>query len=216
MQKQQTKLKQTEIGEIPEDWEVKKLGEIFRITAGQSKSKYIQDVGKYFITDMGSVSTSGKLIVTKQTNFEGDVLNFGDLVMPKDDIGGGNIIGRVGFIDKENKYILGDHVYRLKLINTNSDNLFMSFLINSFPVNRSLRKKVSGSAQLGLGRKSVEEQELKFPSKKEEQSLIASVLSDTDVLIESIDKLIVKKRNIKQGAMQELLTGKRRLPGFNG
>ena len=49
-----------------------------------------------------------------------------------------------------------------------------------------------------------------------EQRHIAAALSDTDALIVALEKLIAKKRNIKQGAMQELLTGKRRLPGFSG
>jgi len=50
----------------------------------------------------------------------------------------------------------------------------------------------------------------------DEQKSIADALSDADALIESLDQLIAKKRQIKQGAMQELLTGKRRLPGFGG
>lgn len=49
-----------------------------------------------------------------------------------------------------------------------------------------------------------------------EQLAIASALSDADALIESLEQLIEKKRQIKQGVMQELLTGKRRLPGFSG
>ena len=49
-----------------------------------------------------------------------------------------------------------------------------------------------------------------------EQRAIAEALSDTDALIESLDQLIAKKRDLKQGAMQELLTGKKRLPGFSG
>ena len=49
-----------------------------------------------------------------------------------------------------------------------------------------------------------------------EQCAIAAALSDTDAYIAALEKLIAKKRNIKQGAMQELLTGKRRLPGFSG
>ena len=55
-----------------------------------------------------------------------------------------------------------------------------------------------------------------FPISIQEQEYIANTLSDIDLLIEQLDKLIVKKKNIKQGAMQELLTGKRRLPGFKG
>jgi len=54
-----------------------------------------------------------------------------------------------------------------------------------------------------------------LPSRTEQQA-IAEVLSDADALIESLEQLIAKKRHIKQGAMQELLTGKKRLPGFGG
>ena len=49
-----------------------------------------------------------------------------------------------------------------------------------------------------------------------EQQSIATALSDIDALIASLDKLIAKKRDIKQATMQQLLTGKTRLPGFNG
>ena len=55
-----------------------------------------------------------------------------------------------------------------------------------------------------------------FPPTKAEQEAIAEALSDADALIESLEQLVAKKRQIKQGAMQELLTGKKRLPGFSG
>ena len=55
-----------------------------------------------------------------------------------------------------------------------------------------------------------------LPPTKSEQTAIATALSDTDALIENLEKLIAKKRNIKQGVMQELLTGKKRLAGFKG
>lgn len=57
--------------------------------------------------------------------------------------------------------------------------------------------------------------ELPVPPKPE-QKAIAEALSDIDTLIVNLEKLIIKKKAIKQGAMQELLTGKRRLPGFDG
>ena len=53
-----------------------------------------------------------------------------------------------------------------------------------------------------------------FPPTKAEQEAIAEALSDADALIESLEQLLAKKRQLKQGAMQELLTGKKRLPGF--
>jgi Restriction endonuclease S subunits len=55
-----------------------------------------------------------------------------------------------------------------------------------------------------------------YPSSIEEQQAIATALSDVDILIESLDRLITKEHDIKLAAMQELLTGKRRLPGFGG
>ena len=55
-----------------------------------------------------------------------------------------------------------------------------------------------------------------LPPTKAEQEAIAEALSDADALIESLEQLLAKKRQLKQGAMQELLTGKKRLPGFSG
>ena len=55
-----------------------------------------------------------------------------------------------------------------------------------------------------------------LPPTKAEQEAIAEALSDADALIESLEQLLAKKRHLKQGAMQELLTGKKRLPGFRG
>lgn len=54
-----------------------------------------------------------------------------------------------------------------------------------------------------------------WPSSAEERRLIGSVLVEADAMIDSLEQLLTKKRQIKQGAMQELLTGKRRLPGFD-
>lgn len=70
-------------------------------------------------------------------------------------------------------------------------------------------------AQPVISCKDLSRLKLPYPS-LQEQEAIATALSDVDALIESLEQLIVKKRNIKQGAMQELLTGKRRLPGFSG
>jgi len=152
------------------EWDVRKLGEIFSLTATYSKSNFIDSGGNYLIMDMGSVSSVGQMIASKRTFLSVDPLRIGDLVMPKDDIGGGNIIGKVAYIDQDNKYVLGDHVYKLTAINSKTDTLFFSYLINSNIINSELKKKVSGTAQLGLGRKSVEEQDVKIPKDKEEQN----------------------------------------------
>jgi type I restriction enzyme, S subunit len=72
------------------------------------------------------------------------------------------------------------------------------------------------SGQTGVDLKELRAYPLPLPPTKAEQEAIAGALSDADGLIESLEQLIAKKRHLKHGAMQELLTGKKRLPGFNG
>ncbi len=189
------------------DWQVVKLGDICNITTGTSKSQYIGD-GENYIIDMGSISKDGKLIATKKTNYSNDFLACGDLVMPKDDIGGGQIIGKVAFINSNHKYILGDHVFRLTV--KNDDSLFLSFLINNFSFNKEIKRKVTGSAQLGLSKKSVESEKLKLPHLKEQQK-IAEVLSNADKEIELLNKELNEIKQQKKSLMQKLLTGKVRV-----
>ena len=123
-------------------WETKRLGEIISIHTGSSKSRYIQQGGRYIIVDMGSVSTNGQLIISKHTDYAADFLKEGDLVMPKDDIGGEKIIGKVAYIDANDQYVLGDHVYALRLKEDSPK--FFSYLINRHETNSSLKSKVGG------------------------------------------------------------------------
>lgn len=74
----------------------------------------------------------------------------------------------------------------------------------------------TGSGVPTLNRNDVHDFVVSLPSAKHEQKAIATALSDVDALISSQDQLIVKKRDIKQATMQQLLTGKQRLPGFSG
>jgi type I restriction enzyme S subunit len=199
---------QTRLPAFHGEWKVKTLGEVFLITVGTSKSSSIVKNGDHWIVDMGSVSVRGELVVSKQTNLSSDFLCVGDLVMPKDDIGGGGIIGRVGYIDADEKYVLGDHVYCLRA--TEGDPRFLAYIINSQAVNHALRKKVIGSAQLGLGRRSVTDQEIPFPD-VDEQAAIAAAFSDMDAEIDALEARRAKTLDLKQAMMQELLTGRTRL-----
>lgn len=92
-----------------------------------------------------------------------------------------------------------------------TDIKFMSYVLYDM----NLNQYSESSAQPGLSVKKLLELEYPIPQNKEEQTAIAEALSDIDSLISSLQKLIEKKNAIKQGAMQELLTGKKRLPGFD-
>ena len=93
-----------------------------------------------------------------------------------------------------------------------TDIKFMSYVLYDM----NLNQYSESSAQPGLSVKKLLELEYPIPQNKEEQTAIAEALSDIDSLISSLQKLIEKKNAIKQGTMQELLTGKKRLPGFSG
>ena len=193
-----------------DDWEHEMLGNMVNISSAGSKSQYIEESGRYLIVDMGAVSNEARIIAKKQTNYTHDFLSCGDIVMPKDDIGGGNIIGKTVVIDGDNKYILGDHVFKLRIKNT-YEAKFISNLINSFVVNKYMRRMATGSAQLGLAKRDVEKCVLWLPVGPAEQKAIADVLSKADSEIDLLNQRLDVLKEQKRGLMQKLLTGEVRV-----
>jgi len=189
-----------------DEWRAIKLSEICDISTGTSKSRFIGD-GKFYIVDMGSITQDGLLNLTKTTNLNQDFLDFGDLVMPKDDIGGGKIIGKVAVIDKDNTYVLSDHIFRIKTIENSN---FLAYLINSDLINKKIRREVSGTAQLGLSKRTIENLKIKLPNLKEQQK-IAEVLTACDDEINLLNLKLENLKKQKQGLMQKLLSGKVRV-----
>ena len=168
---------------------------------GKSKADKVDINGNYYIMDMGTVNSDGNILKIKPTFCNLDLLSYGDLVMPKDDIGGGLIIGKTGFIDEDNKYVLGDHVYLLKVNDINS--LFLHYQINSKYINKQLKRKVTGSAQLGLKSDNILNQEIYIYS-EEEQKKIANIFKLIDRKIELETEKIFKLINLKKGLMQNM------------
>jgi len=193
------------------EWVEKTLGEIFDFKTATSKKQFFDLSGDLIVMDMGSVSTEGKILKSKRANCDFDILKRDDLVMPKDDIGGGNIIGKVAYIDKDNSYVLSDHVFKLRPLDDKIDSLYFSYLINSSIVNETILKVVSGSAQLGLGLNIIKHLTVFYNSDNQQQKSIAQILYDMDAEIKSLELKQQKYSNLKQGMMQELLTGKTRL-----
>jgi type I restriction enzyme S subunit len=92
-----------------------------------------------------------------------------------------------------------------------NDPLFVSYLLRTINFD-----EFSGKTGVpGVNRNELHGIKVSLPQEKGEQEVIAEALSDADALIESLEQLVAKKRHLKQGAMQELLTGKKRLPGFS-
>lgn len=185
--------KQTEIGVIPEDWEVKPLKVVAPLQRGFDLPYSSIKDGKYPVVFSNGIGAYHSSYMVK---------------------GPGVVMGRSGTIGKIH-YVKSDYwPHNTTLWVTdfhNNDPLFASYLFKTIPWNLYN----SGSGVPTLNRNDVQDYLVAIPSPKE-QTEIAAILSDVDTLINSLKRQIIKKKAIKQGAMQELLTGKRRLPGFFG
>ena len=185
--------KQTEIGVIPEDWEVKPLNEIAPLQRGFDLPYSQMEEGKYPVV------------------FSNGVGAFHNAYMAK---GPGVITGRSGTIGKVHYISTNYWPHNTTLWVTDfhgNDEKYVYYLFQTVP----WELFNSGSSVPTLNRNDIHDTLHAIPPRPE-QHRIAEALSDMDELIASLEKLIAKKKAIKQGAMQELLTGKRRLPGFSG
>lgn len=206
--------KQTEIGVIPTDWDVKKLGELADYKNGKSFESRITDSGNYFLITLNSLDIKGKL---KSDHLKVGVndgsLGKGDLVMILSDVAHGYFLGLTDVILEDNKYVLNQRVGALKNIRHLTP-YYLSKYINL--KQKYFKTAGQGSSQQNLSKDDILNFCIAYPNSKTEQSAIATAISDVEVLIEKLERLIEKKQNTKQGVMQELFTGKRRLAGFSG
>lgn len=97
-----------------------------------------------------------------------------------------------------------------------ADSRLLGYILNTAAVAAQKASKGQGDAVVHISANALSSLLFAFPSEHSEQKAIAAALADADALIASLDALIAKKRDLKKAAMQQLLTGKTRLPGFTG
>ena len=205
--------KQTEIGVIPADWILGKLGELVDYKNGKSFEKFIVEKGKYKLITLNSLDINGKIRKEHlQVNVYDGSLCKDDLIMILSDVAHGNFLGLTDLIPENDKYVLNQRVGALKNVKKVKP-YFLSKYINYHQ--KYFKTTGQGSSQLNLSKGDILNFLVAYPKEPIEQTAIATALSDTDALIEKLEKLIAKKKAIKQGAMQQLLTSKKRLPGFS-
>ena len=181
--------KQTEIGVIPEDWEVKKVSEISRITTGNKNTQDRIENGIYpFFVRSQTIERINSF------SFEGEaVLTAGD----------GVGVGKV-FHYINGKFDYHQRVYAISHFDTNVYGFyFFKYFQNNF-YNRIMQMTAKSSVD-SVRMETIADMLIPLPPLAEQEA-IATALSDADVWIEHLEQLIAKKRLIKQGAMQELLT----------
>lgn len=192
--------KKSEVGVIPEDWNCDKIADHCSITTGSKNTQDKVDDGEYpfFVRSQ---------IIERINSFSFDgegVLTAGD------GVGTGKIFHYIN-----GKCDIHQRVYLMSNFkNTLNGQFFFRYFSQAF-YNRIMQMTAKSSVD-SVRREMIADMQIPLPPTLEEQTAIATALSDVDALIDSLDRLIAKKQNLKQAAMQELLTGNKRLPGFSG
>ena len=215
--------KQTEVGVIPEDWNQTTIGEIAaKVGSGMTprggSSKY-EEYGRPFVRSQnigwGRLLLGDIAYIDDETHstFSATELKENDVLL---NITGASI-GRSALADQ--KLVGGNVNQHVCIIRSNPNDAnpsFINYLLLSSLGQRQIDSFQAGGNREGLNFGQIRSIKLPLPPTKAEQEAIAEALSDADALIYALEQLIAKKHHLKQGAMQELLTGKKRLPGFGG
>jgi type I restriction enzyme S subunit len=208
--------KKTDIGIIPNDWDVKKFQDVvakFIDYRGVTPKKLGMDWGGGDIcalsannVQMGHINFEKECYLASEQLYKRWMRNGdceqGDILLTME-----APLGNVAFIPNQKKYILSQRAILIKTFEFIEKDFLRHLMMGTF-FQRCLSDNASGSTAQGIQRKRLEKIEIHFPKDKREQSAIAKALNDADALITQLEKLIAKKKAIKQGAMQELLKPK--------
>lgn len=217
------------VGVIPEDWKVEKLGDIIDYVKGFAfKSSEYRKSGARVIrvsdTDYDSIKDSDEIFIDKVTShrFKKWSLSENEIIIstvgskpPMYD----SMVGKAVKVDAEHDgSLLNQNAVKIK---SKDNSIYRQFIIYYNLKTRryldNIEKIFRGNAnQASITLNDLFDFRIAVPQKENEQKAIATALTDIDNLIQSMEKLINKKKQIKQGTMQQLLTGKSILPGFSG
>ena len=193
--------KRTEVGVIPEEWRVVAIEDISTVGRGRviSHREISRSLSPMYPVYSSQTFDDGVMGYLDSYDFEGEYVTW-----TTDGANAGTVFYRNGRFNCTN--VCGT-------IKLKSDNhIFVAKILSRF-ASRHVSRHLGNPKLMNDVMKRVR---IPLPSILSEQRAIATALSDADALIASLDRLIAKKRDLKQAAMQELLTGHTRLPGFTG
>ena len=212
--------KQTEIGLIPEDWTVDTIDSVTLSVATGGNYKNSIQRSPYPLIKMGNLSR-GHINLNKieyvidSVPSEKDRLSYGDVLFNTRNTP--ELVGKVAVWKNELPIAyFNSNLLRFNFNCEKSNPFFMNLIFNTKQVIAEFKNISKGTTSVAaIYPQDMLKVKIKIPP-IQEQNRIAEALSDVDSMISSLEKLIAKKKAVKQGAMQELLTGKKRLPGFAG
>jgi type I restriction enzyme S subunit len=214
--------KQTEVGVIPEDWEVSCLQNMVKLGPKNGYSGQSGSDPRGTATLSLSATSSGRIVLSEETikyllkpipKDSPLFLEVGDVLVQRSNTA--ELVGTTAvYQGPEATFIYPDLMMRLRFKRPVKGEWFWRYANSRMGRTffRSIAAGSTGTMPKISGNK-LREMLVPVPPAPELEA-IAEALSDSDALIESLEQLLAKKRNLKQGAMQELLTGKKRLPGF--
>ncbi len=206
--------KMTELGMIPSDWEVKTIKDLGVFLGGGTPSTKNESFWKGSIPWISSADLNDddiEHISTTRFITQEAVNCSATQICPQGTI---LIIARVGVgkLALSQQKVCTSQDFCNLIPSKENDSKFLAYAL--LPVMKQMANESQGTSIKGVAVDEIKKVQIIVPSSKAEQQRIANALSDVDTLIANLEKLIAKKKNIKQGTMQELLTGKKRLPGF--
>ena len=214
--------KDSPLGIIPEEWEVKRLGELFSFKNGINAKKESYGGGIPFVNTMDVLNNTflkanilrGKVDISPKTKEEfcvayGDVL-FNRTSETREEVGCSSV-----YIDAEDS-VFGGFIIRAHDIFPNIfDAVYKGYCFQPFYIRNQISSLGNGAIRYNLGQEELSRVKILVPPILEQQHIV-SVLHLWDTAIEKQSELIEKLKLRKCALMQQLLTGKKRLPGFIG
>jgi len=211
--------KQTEVGVIPEDWEANQLGRLAEFITSGSRgwAAYYSEHGALFIRSQnvraGRLDFEDTQLVSPPPGAEGNrtQVNPDDLLITIT----GNSVGNLALAERDlGEAYVSQHVGLVRLSQPKLCDYVCRFLSPGSAGNRQIWASQSGQSKPGLTLRNLQNFWVALPSTECERRAIEKALSNVDGLLTGLDRLIMKKRDLKRAAMQQLLTGQTRLPSF--
>lgn len=214
--------KPSPLGIIPEDWEVKRLGEIFTFKNGVNAGKDSYGEGVRFVNTMDVLNNAylignslrGRVAINEKTKIE-FLVSFGDVLFnrtseTREEVGCSTV-----YLDNE-EAVFGGFVIRAHDKDANILNpIFKQYCFQPSYVRNQISALGNGAIRYNLGQEDLSKVNLLIPTKAEQESIV-SLISLWDTAISKQTQLVEKLTLRKRGLMQQLLTGKKRLKGFEG
>ena len=213
--------KQTEVGVIPEEWKVKPFAELFAFRNGVNADKAAYGQGIRFINVLEPITYShihGPEITGQVTLPEAVVSSYavrrGDVLFNRTSETQEEVALAATYLGAE-RVVFGGFVIRGRPLSENFDPVYAGYALRAPCIRSQIIPMGQGAVRANVGQQNLGRVLAPLPPIPEQRA-IATALSDVDELLGGLDRLIAKKRDLKQAAMQQLLTGQTRLPGFHG